>query len=80
MQKITLEEWAKAEFKTPPSPDTLRKWAREGKIFPIPVRHGHRYYVEPGAHYQEPDKRPAKITGGSLVSRIAEARHVTKAA
>lgn len=80
MSKVTLEEWATAEFRTPPSPNTLRKWAREGRIVPAPVKHGRNYYVESDAHYQKPDQQPDRIAGGSLISRIQRARNGTQAA
>lgn len=80
MAKMTLEEWAADQFKTPPSQNTLRKWAREGRIAPTPVKHGRSYYVEAEAHYNEPEKPPARIAGGSLISRIENARYGTKAA
>lgn len=52
-QKITLEEWAKRRYSEPPNVDTLRRWARELKIFPFPVKHGRTYYVDPSAEYKE---------------------------
>lgn len=80
MAKMTLEEWAADQFQTPPSQNTLRKWAREGRIAPAPVKHGRSYYVEAEAHYSEPEKLPAHAVGGSLISRIENARYGTKAA
>ncbi|NMY07623.1 excisionase [Pseudomonas veronii] len=80
MAKVTLDEWAAAEFKTPPSPNTLRKWAREGRIAPAPVKHGRSYYVESDAHYQEPIKPAHRTTGGSLISRIMRDCHGAQAA
>lgn len=80
MSKVTLDEWAVAEFKTPPSPNTLRKWAREGRIWPLPVKHGRNYYVESGAHYQEPERQQTRISGDNLISRIERARNGAQAA
>lgn len=80
MSKVTLDEWAAAELRTPPSPNTLRRWAREGLITPSPVKHGRNYYVESDAHYQDPGLKSVRITGGSLISRIERARHGTQAA
>lgn len=80
MSKVTLDEWAAAEFKTPPSANTLRKWAREGRIAPAPIKHGRSYYVESDAHYSEPKKQPERITGGGLISKIASARYGAQAA
>ena len=80
MAKVTLDEWAAAEIKTPPSPNTLRKWAREGRIAPPPIKHGRSYYVESDAHYKEPERQPVRIVGGSLISRIERARNGAEAA
>lgn len=55
MQKmLTLEEWAAATYETPPNIHTLRRWARERKIYPPPQKHGKTYRVVPGAQYQDP--------------------------
>jgi predicted site-specific integrase-resolvase len=80
MSKVTLDEWAADQFRTPPSQNTLRKWAREGRIAPAPVKHGRSYYVEVEAQYSEPEKPAVRIPGGSLISRIASARNGSKAA
>lgn len=80
MSKVTLDEWAAAEFKTPPSPNTLRRWAREGRIAPKPIKHGRSYYVESNARYHEPVEQPARIVGGGLISRIERARNGAQAA
>lgn len=80
MSKVTLDQWAADQFRTPPSANTLRKWAREGRIAPAPVKHGRSYYVEAEAQYREPEKQVARVAGGSLISRIASARNGSKAA
>lgn len=80
MTKMTLEEWAADQFKTPPNQNTLRKWAREGRIAPSPVKHGRSYYVESDACYSEQEKQQKVPLGGSLISRIASARNGSKAA
>ncbi|WP_031596491.1 excisionase [Pseudomonas savastanoi] len=80
MSKVTLDEWAADQFRTPPSLNTLRKWAREGRIAPAPVKHVRSYYVEAEAQYSEPEKPIVRITGGSLISRIESARNGSKAA
>ncbi|WP_134549816.1 excisionase, partial [Pseudomonas aeruginosa] len=68
MKLVTLEEWAAEHFRTPPSINTLRRWARDGCIIPAPVKHGRSYYVSQDAEYssQEPAKRSAP--GDSLIS------------
>ncbi|MHC8396111.1 excisionase [Pseudomonas sp. LB3P93] len=71
MSKLTLAEWASDHFRTPPSPNTLRKWAREGRITPAPIKHGRSYYVEPNAYYREPEKLGrGRTLGRSLIERI----------
>lgn len=79
MSLMTLEEWAAEQFRTPPSANTLRKWAREGRIQPAPRKCGRSYYVESEAHYFEPAPAP-RVPGGTLLSRIEIARHGAKAA
>lgn len=76
MTKLTLAEWAADHFKTPPSPNTLRKWAREGCITPKPVKHGRNYYVEANSHYLEPEKIVRRTPGGTLIERVEAARRV----
>ena len=80
MKKLTLEEWATDQFKSPPNLNTLRTWAREGRISPAPVKHGKRYYVESDACYRVPEKMERAPAGTSLISRIESARHGAKAA
>ena len=50
-QKITLEAWAAARYSPPPSVYTLRRWARDCRIFPIPEKVGRAYYVDPEAKF-----------------------------
>ncbi|MEB0076105.1 excisionase [Pseudomonas sp. CCI3.2] len=71
MAKITLEKWGDNNFDPSPKVNTLRKWARDGYIYPAPIKHGRSYYVDPAAQYLKP---------GSLASRIARDRHGAKAA
>lgn len=47
--KITLQEWAKRRYDPPPPVFTLRRWAREGEIFPQPELVGKAYYVDENA-------------------------------
>jgi predicted site-specific integrase-resolvase len=74
MTKLTLAEWAADHFKTPPSPNTLRKWAREGRITPKPIKHGRNYYVDANSQYQEPEKLVRRTTGSTLIERVEAAR------
>lgn len=50
-KKITLQAWAERRFDPPPSIHTLRKWARDCWIFPIPEKVGREYRVDPEARY-----------------------------
>lgn len=51
MKKVTLQDWAREKYQPPPNKDTLRRWARDSKIFPPPEKVGRTYYVEPTAEY-----------------------------
>ena len=49
---LPLVEWAEQLLgKYAPSVGTLRKWAREGRIHPQPVKMGKLYVVERNAKY-----------------------------
>lgn len=50
--KITLHEWARRQFDKPPNRDTLRRWARDFKIYPLPEKVGREYLVTPDAKYR----------------------------
>jgi hypothetical protein len=63
--KITLTAWAAKHFDSPPAKNTLRIWAREGRIVPAPLKIGCTYYVELGAqHITE------ALQAGRLVNRL----------
>ncbi|PWC10499.1 excisionase [Brenneria corticis] len=52
---LTLEEWAKRNYEEPrPSQQTLWRWARNGKIYPAPEKHGREYRVREEAIYINP--------------------------
>ncbi|SDT41655.1 Excisionase-like protein [Pseudomonas cedrina] len=74
MTKLTLSEWAAENYKTPPSPNTLRKWAREGRITPHPIKHGRNYYVDANSQYLKPEKLVRRTHGGNLIERVEAAR------
>lgn len=75
---LNLQEWASTTYSTPPSLSTLRRWAREGRIYPAPELHGKEYKVQPDATYVDPSKKnlrakPKNITlpaGSSLLERL----------
>lgn len=52
-QRITLEAWLALHFHPAAAPnmDTVRRWAKNGRITPAPVKCGRSYYVEPTARY-----------------------------
>lgn len=48
---ITLEQWGEKNFSVKQSINTLRKWAREGKLNPLPEKRGKSWWVHPNAVY-----------------------------
>lgn len=52
MKRIPLPEWASRHYSPPPSLWVLRKWARQGEIFPPPERVGKGWYVREDARRQ----------------------------
>ncbi|MCW8156713.1 excisionase [Stutzerimonas stutzeri] len=71
MALLTLEEWARQTYETPPTLNTLRRWAREGFIYPAPEKHGRSYFVCPSARYIEPSTRFRPDGSLTLVERLA---------
>lgn len=69
---IRLEDWATAIYgDAAPKLGTLRRWAREGRITPAPVKHGRAYfvpamarYVPPGEIYNRPRRGAARRDRG----------------
>lgn len=59
--KVPLSDWAAKQYSPPPSPFTLRRWAREGLIYPAPQKVGKAYYVEESARV---------LTAPDLVQRL----------
>ncbi len=84
---LTLEEWAASVFGAhPPHIATLRRWARESRIFPAPQLLGRSYYVLATARYIDPTKPisaqavNAAPRRGSLADRIMKERGLGKTA
>lgn len=51
-REIPLEVWAGEKFgEHAPSIGTLRRWARDGKIYPAPRKIGRDWMVSPRADY-----------------------------
>ncbi|TNV22862.1 excisionase [Buttiauxella sp. B2] len=53
---VSLITWAGMYYENPPSRDTLRRWARNGNIYPAPELQGREYLVLPEAFYIKPNK------------------------
>lgn len=53
---LNLLDWANETYSKPPSLSTLRRWVREGKIYPCPQLHGREYMLEPDSVYVDPRK------------------------
>ncbi|MEI7375629.1 excisionase [Dickeya chrysanthemi] len=52
---LTLEEWRERKYSDkPPTIQTLQRWARAGKIYPAPEKHGREYRVNEDAIYINP--------------------------
>jgi len=81
---LNLQEWASVTYSQPPSLSTLRRWAREGRIYPCPELHGKEYRLRPDSVYVNPRKcvkypslhSNSVVVGNSLLERL---RHGEKA-
>jgi hypothetical protein len=63
--KITLKTWGARQFpEATPHVNTLRKWAREGKIHPNPRKHGREYYVPEDAEYMSDEDLVKRLSRG----------------
>jgi hypothetical protein len=62
--KVRLEAWAAARYDPPPSLWVLRRWVRDGEIYPPAELVGRTYYVEHNA------RRTTEAR--SLVERLRE--------
>lgn len=81
---LNLQEWADSIYSTPPSLSTLRRWVREGRIYPAPELHGKEYKLLPDSIYIDPRKKNLRLkpkhqklpATGTLLERL---RHDEKA-
>ncbi|WP_241277017.1 excisionase [Enterobacter bugandensis] len=79
---LNLQEWAAEVYTTPPSLSTLRRWTREGRIYPAPELHGKEYKVQPDAIYVDPRKKNLRAkpkhtklpSGGTLLERLTHGK------
>jgi hypothetical protein len=54
-KEIPLDAWASARFgEHAPTIGTLRRWARQARILPVPRKYGRTYYVAENARYIDP--------------------------
>jgi predicted site-specific integrase-resolvase len=61
---IKLETWAHTQYgDDAPDPRTLRRWAREGHLYPPAEQHGKCWYVAPDAKY-------SAHNSGSIIDRM----------
>jgi hypothetical protein len=64
---VTLETWAANIYgEDAPNMDTLRRWAREGKIFPAPKKQGRAYFLP---EHAQPRRRRIPAAEGELRQR-----------
>ena len=83
--KIPLEDWAGLLYgRHAPTINTLRHWARDGRIFPSPQKIGRRWLVDEAAIYLAPgDLEPTHPTHRQrqlpLIAKLMEKQHGTTA-
>lgn len=66
---IPLETWADRRYPVGrPHIQTLRRWAREGRIQPQPEKHGRNYYVTPEAEYLSTARLVQRLQGVAQAS------------
>lgn len=59
---LRIEEWITARYgEGGPALLTVRRWIRDGNIFPAPEKHGRAYYLRPDARYIDPKHPPADL-------------------
>jgi predicted site-specific integrase-resolvase len=66
--KLLLTEWAAKHYSPPPSLFTLRRWARDGEIWPPPEKVGKHWMVDEAA-----TRRAHNSTPLDLVQRLQSA-------
>lgn len=50
---VSLQEWAEKKFGYVPSATTLSRYAKNGQIYPKPVKFAGRWRVDPDAQFYE---------------------------
>lgn len=81
---MNLQEWAAQTYTHPPSLSTLRRWVREGRIYPSPEIHGKEYKLIPESVYVDPRKKMMKRKPSHVVppkegSLMEKLKHVEQA-
>ncbi|ELI7923481.1 excisionase [Yersinia enterocolitica] len=64
---LTLEQWNRTLPK-PRNLDTIRRWARNGQIWPPPIFDGHQYFVQENAIKLLPKQQYKPVN--NLITRI----------
>lgn len=64
-KKITLRQWATARYETVPHDNTLRSWAKNGWIFPVPEKQGRSYMVDADARFIGRDYSKVYVTAAA---------------
>lgn len=68
---VSLQEWAEKKFGYVPTSATLSRYAKNGQIYPKPVKFGGRWRVDPDAQFLE--LQPIKYDGtDELLRRVLE--------
>lgn len=50
---MKLKKWWSLNYEAPYEAKTVRKWAKEGKLVPAPIKHGRPYYIRGDARHIE---------------------------
>lgn len=65
-KKISIKAWAALHYDPPPSPYVLRKWCRNGELYPAPEKVGHDWMI-PATASRRTGSEPAR---GGLVAQL----------
>lgn len=67
---IPLDVWATERYgEHMPTVATLRRWARDGKIYPLPKKHGRCYWVSERAQYVNDYRDIARVERESAATQ-----------
>lgn len=69
---VPLQVWATRTYgDAAPCLATLRRWARESRIFPAPEKHGRSYFVRPDAEYLDMGRINEPTKARRLAQKLA---------